>query len=492
MRIRALALVGLVALTASCKAVGPDYERPHIALDPRMPEVAAVATSAPGRIQVTEGPPIVGDYWEVFHDERLNALVREAVDGNQDLHAALARVLVARAVVREDFAPLFPSMTANGTYAYAKLPAFAASSAGAANPFTSGPFSGQPFQALAGYLGLSYEVDIWGRVRRLLESANDTEIASEEDRKNVEITVVNDTLQTYFDLCQADTDVAIAADSVAVATSSLAIVRERYTKGFATELDLRRAEALLASQRAQVPAAELDRAVAAHKLAILLGHMPDLHFDGKPPTEFDLPPEIPTGAPAELLERRPDIRAAEARLASSNAKIGSVIASFFPKVSIFGYLGQATVLDFKNIGTHLGNFYAVGPSISLPLFQGGLTYGQLLEARGQTEENEATYRQTVLRAFGEVADAIISIDRHEKQRGDLGEQVRALVRSVELANVQYRTGFVTFLDVLDAESALLTARLGDVVSLQRALGGGWHELDPDPFQRDLVGAAVPR
>ncbi len=245
-----------------------------------------------------------------------------------------------------------------------------------------------------------------------------------------------------------------------------------------------------------MPGAELDRVTAEHKLALLVGHPPDLHVAGKPPVEFDLPPSIPAGVPADLLERRPDVRAAEARLASSNAQIGAVIAEFFPKLSIVGFLGNATILDFKTISNAASQFYVAGPALSLPIFQGGLTYARYLEAKGHTAESEASYRQAVLRAFSEVADAVSAIGAHERERDAVAAQEAELSRAVELADVQYRAGFVTFLDVLDAQRVLLQARqalvraqrriLGDIVTLQRALGGGWREVEPDDF---LLGLA---
>jgi outer membrane protein TolC len=174
-----------------------------------------------------------------------------------------------------------------------------------------------------------------------------------------------------------------------------------------------------------------------------------------------------------------------------------VIAEFFPKLSLIGYLGNATIMDFKTISNAASQFWVAGPSLSLPIFQGGLTYARYLEAKGHTAENEATYRQTILRAFSEVATAVAAIGAHERERDALAGQVAELSRAVELADVQYRAGFVTFLDVLDAQRVLLAARqslvraqrqiLGDIVTLQRALGGGWREVEPDDFLLCLEG-----
>jgi NodT family efflux transporter outer membrane factor (OMF) lipoprotein len=491
-RSRAHAIIISGVLIAGCSGVGPDYERPKIPVPRTVP---GIATPSSGSIQVTQGPVATGRYWEVFHDAELVQLVDSALDQNQDLRASLARVMIARSVVREQFAPLLPKISVTGTYAHVKLPKL--SNAPATGGAAAAPLTGQPFEAVAGFANLSYEVDLWGRIRRQFESANASEVASEEDRKAVELTVIGDTIQTYFDLCEAGANLAIAHDSVAIATSSLAIVSERFEKGLTTELELRRARALLAQVSAEVPEAELDRATAENKLAVLVGHTPDLHVEGKPPVEFTLPPSIPVGVPADLLGRRPDVRAAEARLASSNAQIGSVIAEFFPKLSLIGYFGNATIMDFKTISNAASQFWIAGPSLSLPIFQGGLTYARYLEAKGHTAENEASYRQTILRAFSEVATSVAAIGAHERERDALAGQVAELSRAVELADVQYRAGFVTFLDVLDAQRVLLAARqslvraqrqiLGDIVTLQRALGGGWREVEPDDFLLGLEG-----
>jgi NodT family efflux transporter outer membrane factor (OMF) lipoprotein len=492
---RALLLV--VALAPAC-AVGPDYKRPAFDPGSRMPEVAAIATTTAGRIAITDAPTATDRYWEVFHDPLIDELVKEALTHNQDLRAALARVLAARSVVHEEFAPLIPYAKVLGAYSYVKLPGLLAT--GGATPPGASPLAGQPFQSQSGVLYTNYEVDLWGRLRRGLEAASSEEIASDEDRKGVEITVVGDVIQTYFDVCEAGADLTIAREAVSVSASSLEIVRERFAKGFATELDLRRAESLLASLRAQVPDAERRRATAEHKLAILLGHLPDRHFAARPPAEFDLPPSIPAGVPAALLDRRPDVRAAEARLSATNARIGATIAEYFPSVSIFGAFGQAS-LDITKISHEASNLFVAGPVLRFPIFQAGLTYARVEEARARNEENEAKYVETILLAFGEIADAVVGIDAHERQRDELDAQVKALTRAVDLSSVQYKTGFVTFLDVLDAQRALLEARqslvhaqrqvLGDIVTLQKALGGGWHEIEADGFEETLVEPVLP-
>ena len=430
---------GLAGLAPGC-AVGPDYERPTIGVGKHLPEIAAVATSS--EVRLTEDEPWAR-WWEVFRDPELDLLVRDALEANQDLRAALSRVQTARSLVREAFAPLLPKIGTIGAYQYVRLPpnAFGANSGSSSAGASSQPpaFSGQPFQTWTGLGSLSYELDFWGRVRRSLESQNAEELATEEDRKTLEISVIADVAGAYFDVGEASAEGAIELEGVATREETLEIVKRRVATGFATELDQRRAEGELASARAQVPDAEARRAVAEHRLAILTGRLPDGHVDGRPPAEFETPPEIPVGVPATLLERRPDIRAAESRLASQNAKIGQAIAGFFPQFTLQGYAGYAS-LDLWKIAQPASQLYAAGPVVRLPLFQGGLTYAQVLEAESRTNEAEANYHAAILRAFGEVADAVVRLATDRRIRDEQAREVEADRQALLVARVQYRPG----------------------------------------------------
>jgi len=483
----------LLAVGTGCPPVGPDFERPRPQVGREMPEATTASTSS---VAFTAGEPW-RRWWEVFHDPDLETHVQAALDANQDLRAAYARVQISRSLVREAFAPLLPSIGTIGAYQYVKLPPLTGTGP---NAPTTGPFSGQPFQAFAGLGSLTYEVDFWGKVRRSLEAANSDMTASDEDRKNVELTVIADVAQAYFDVGEGDAQVAIARDAVKTREETLAIVKKRLDTGFATELELRRTEAELASSRAQVRDYEATRATAEHRLAILTGRMPVLRFAGKPPAEFDVPPEIPLGLPAELLERRPDIRSAEAKLQGRNAGIGQAIAGFFPSLTIYGFAGY-TALDISKIANPNSQLWAVGPVLRLPIFEGGRTAAQVLEAEARTDEALANYHAAVLKAFGEVADAIVRIAADRGMCDDQKAQVLASSRALDVARKQYDEGLALYLDVLDSQRTLLGARQGlvvterrllsDLVQLAKALGGGWSELPPDKFVDEVVEPAVP-
>src|SRR5579872_1638154 len=301
---RASSLVAPLTLVAAC-AVGPDYERPKVDLPTAMPDAAPVTTRGTA-IVVTNGEPI-DRWWTLFGDPQLERLVHDARFGNQDIRAAVARVHAARAAVIGARSPLFPSVGAFGVYSYNRLGTNVVQSSPTAS--TPSVFNGQPFQFWAGGGEMSYEIDLWGRIRRGLEAADAQAEASDEDRKNVEITVTADVAEAYFDLGAAVAERAIFEEGVRVREGTVGYVRERFAGGIAPELDLKRALSELARARALVPEAERRQAVAEHRLAVLLGYMPTLHFKGRPPAEFDLPPELPVGIPAALLERRPDVRA---------------------------------------------------------------------------------------------------------------------------------------------------------------------------------------
>ncbi|HZU96518.1 MAG TPA: efflux transporter outer membrane subunit [Planctomycetota bacterium] len=449
-------------------ALGPDYERPA-APSPASLAATGMVSSEGATIRFTGAKP-QDRWWESFHDPQLETLVADARKENLSLRAALARVQIARSMRAESFAPLLPSINADGEYAYFKLPD------NPALPLHPGS------QGMLGTLSTGYEVDLWGRLRRGVEASDAEEAASICDKRAVETTVVADVAETYFELGEAEALLAIAREAVELRESSLAVVRGRVKTGLATDLDLRRAEGELATTRALVPEYERQRAVAQHRLAVLIGHTPDVAFSGKPPAAFDLPPVIPLGLPATLLERRPDVRAAEEHLRAANARIGAAIADFFPKVTIVGQIGQAS-LNAQNVTTHGAQLWSIGPSIDLPIFSGGLHYARMLEAEARRDEATSNYLLTILGAFREVADAIAGISAHEQERDRQREAVRAQEQSVELAENQYERGLTNYLTVLDAQRSLLAARqalvqservlLSDIVQLQRALGGGW-------------------
>jgi NodT family efflux transporter outer membrane factor (OMF) lipoprotein len=503
----------LLLLLAGCNPVGTNYVRPDIET-PRLTVDVAEVDTGEGIVRITTEAP-VDRWWTIFHDPQLDRLITEARFGNNDLRAAVARVHAARAVVREAFAPLFPTIGATLGYTYLKFapnalpmspqtgqvafpgvsPGPGGTPVGSQSP-TTFAFSGTPFQLWSGLADMNYELDLWGKIRRSLEGAEAQEAATEEDRKNVEITLVSEVADAYFDLGEAEADLEISEEGVRLREQTLELVEERLKGGLVPELDVRRARGELARARAQVPDAERRKAVAEHRLAVLLGRMPNLRFEGRAPAAFELPPELPVGIPATLLERRPDVRAAEHRLRASNASIGEALANFFPSVTIFGRFGYVSI-DIWKIAEPNSQLYAAGPSIRIPIFEGGRTYARLLETEANTDTATATYYQTILIAFREVADAIAGIVAQSRVQKEQTVNVSESQQAVVLVTEQYEKGITTYLNVLDAQRTLLEARqdlvraqrlvLSNVVQLEKALGGGWTEALPEEDGRARSG-----
>jgi NodT family efflux transporter outer membrane factor (OMF) lipoprotein len=482
--LRASSLVASLTIVSAC-AVGPDYERPRVDLPDRMPDAAPVTTGGTASAIVLTSADPADRWWTLFGDPQLERLVHDARFGNQDIRAAVARVHAARAAVIGARAPLFPSVGAFGVYSYNRLGTNVVQSTPSAS--TPSIFNGQPFQFWAGGGEMSYEIDLWGRIRRGLEAADAQAEASDEDRKNVEITVTAEVAEAYFDLGAAVAERAIFEEGVRVREGTVAYVRERFAGGIAPELDLKRALSELARARSLVPEAERRQALAEHRLAVLLGYMPTLHFKGRPPAEFDLPPQLPVGLPASLLGRRPDIRAAEHRLKSTNANIGQAIAGFFPEFSIFGRAGYASI-DAWKLAQPGSQFWFVGPQVHLPIFEGGRTYAQVLETEARTDAATAEYVKVIQVAFREIADAIAGIAAQERVRDEQKENVAQSEIATALVTEQYEKGTTNYLNVLDAQRTLLEARsslvdaqralLSNIVQLEKALGGGWTPETP--------------
>lgn len=469
-----LALLVALGVAAGC-TVGPDWERPETDAPAGLAQGMPVASS--GVTAITSEEPWER-WWEVFREPQLDQLVKDAREQNQRLRAAFARVQASRALVMQQRAPLFPSASLNGDYRYQRSSrgTIAFSVSRDTKPFRPTDF----FQATA---DLSWEIDLFGRVRRGLEASDHELAATEEDRRALEVSLIGEVADAYFDLGEADASLDLAREIVSTRERSLGLVTDRLGAGVAQELDLRRAEAELESARATLPAAQKRHALAEHRLAILTGRTPDVKFHGKPPAAFAIPPSVPVGLPAKLLERRPDVRAAERRAAAQNALVGQAIASFFPRITLLGSIGQSSFFSdrFFYNGSQL---FSIGPSVHLPIFEGGVTYALMLEKEARRDAAVADYRDTILTAFREVADAISSLSADEEVRGRQAAAAKASERALQLAEDQYRNGSTSYITVLDAQRSELAARqaliaaqrdvLRDLVDLEKALGGGWE------------------
>lgn len=463
-------LVGLASASAGILTVGPDYHSP--------------ATAVPGAYKAAqlgswkEGRPLdtvpKGGWWELFHDPELNSLETRALQSNQNLKGAIARVDQARATARLARADLLPSLSLVPAYARQRY-----------SPNQEPSFGSITANTFSVPLDLSYEIDLWGRVRRGFESARADAQASLADYYNVLLTLQADVAQNYFTLRSLDAEIATVTATVGLRKEQVQLVRSRLQGGIGNDLDVARAETELATTEADAAALAQQRNQLENALAILIGNNPSTFRLASADAEHwnPQPPLIPSGLPADLLERRPDVAEAERQLASANARIGVAKGAFFPALSLTasgGYLSG----DVQTLFNWDSRVWSIGPSLSLPIFAGGRNRANLRRARSVFDESVARYREQVLIAFGDVENALAGIHYLAEQSAAQERAVINARRAAGLAADRYRSGLVSYLDVVDADREALQAersnaqlagqRLNIVVALIKSLGGGWE------------------
>jgi multidrug efflux system outer membrane protein len=474
----------LVALLAAC-AVGPDYKRPDVATPAAFKEAPAPAL-APGETAGTwktaEPADAVqrGEWWKVFGDPVLDGLERQALDANQNLKAAAARVEEARAATRAARSQWFPQVGAGFGPTREGL-----SSASQFLPQSAGPSETTLWRAQG---TVSYEADLFGRVGRNVEASRADEQQSDALFRSVQLALQADVAQNYFDLRRLDSDQQLYRRTVELREEALKLVQHRFDEGDISELDVSRAKNELASAQADAVGVARRRAASEHALAILLGEAPaDFSFKETPLAPVAM--RIPPGLPSALLERRPDIAAAERAMAAANARVGLAKAAFFPQLDITGAFGyEASSLG--NLFLWSSRTFLLGPfagtALTLPIFDGGRRSAGVAQARAQYDEQVANYRQQVLVAFREVEDNLADLRLLDDQIHAQDAAVDASQRAATLSRTQYQEGEVSYLDVIDSERSVLASRLqanaltgtqaASTVNLIRALGGGWGDM----------------
>jgi len=460
----------LSALLAGC-TLGPDYQRPAL---PVPEQHRDAEPPVPGR----EAASLADMQWfALFQDERLQALVRTALENNYDIRVAAARVLEAAAQLGVTRSFLLP--TVDGTAAVSRdrvsqelavpLPAGVSPEG---NTFSLG-------------LVLNWEVDIWGRIRRQTESARADLFAADWTQRAVLVTVISQVASAYFTLRELDDELAIAQRTLASRQKSLNLTQLRLERGVSTRLDVTQAQTLLYTAAVTIPQVERQIVQTENAIRLLLAQPPGDILRGRTLTEQPIPPEIPAGLPAALLERRPDIRASEEGLISANAQIGAAKALYFPRISITGLLGiESAELDRFIKSSALT--WHIGADALQPIFN----YGRIRSINEGTLASYlrllAQYEQTIQTAFREVSDALIGYRKSREQRIQQELLVGSLRDRVGLANQRFFGGLDTYLQVLDAERDLFDAELNlarlqrderlNIVGLYRALGGGWESV----------------
>ena len=471
------------AVLAGC-AVGPDYKRPQATTIPDAYTGATnVVTPEAGKtngwkVAEPQAQMSKGDWWEIFEDPELNELESQASAANQQLKVAVAQLAEARAQMDVTRAGLFPNISASGSFVRQR------SSANAPSVSTGKAFgTSATFNDFYVPLSLGYEVDLWGRVRRSVEASRAAAQASADDLETIRLMIQGEVAVDYFSLRTLDAQRSVLYSNILVFTKSFQLTRNLRDGGAVSDLDVAQAQTVLKTTEAQLPAVTLQRAQFEHALALLAGH-PASTFHISERALSTAPPLIPPGLPSALLERRPDISAAERRMASANAGIGVAKAAFFPTVQLNGLAG----LESINAGTLFNassRLWAVGPSITLPIFEGGRLRANLRFAQATYEEMVASYRQSVLTAFSEVEDNLAAQTLLADQYATQSDALAAARKQLEIVNNQYQDGLITYLEVATAESTVLNVefaatqlrgqQLVATVSLVKALGGGWKE-----------------
>jgi multidrug efflux system outer membrane protein len=449
-------------------AVGPNYKRPVVDSPPAFR----------AENEATNGAYAELAWWEVYKDDALQALIREALTNNYDLSIAMARVEQARALAMQAHSQFFPSVTYNGNV-----------SRGRNYVLGSGfPNGGATASTAFATLNAFWEVDLWGRVRRLNESARAQFLASEEARRGVRLALLSDVATTYFQLLELDQEMEIATRTTNSFAESLRIFSQRVEGGTASALQSARAEAALDDAEATVPAIRDRISATENQLCVLLGRNPAPIARPAPLLTQELP-EIPPGLPSALLERRPDVRQAEQLLRSANAQVGESLAEFFPKIGLTALLGKVSP-ELSGFTLGSANAWGIAAEASGPLFEGGRLVGQYQQSKAGRNEFELRYRQTILNAFREVSDALVSHAQLVEIREHQAHEVTALESAVKLSTERYVAGKADYYEVLEAQQQLFPAELNlartqrdqllALVTLYKTLGGGWQdELKPN-------------
>ena len=469
LQMRWLLAAVVVSVLSGCM-VGPDYQRPALPT-PAVFRGAAEVTTPPDTTAL-------GDlhWFDIFKDEQLQALIRTALVANYDLRTAVARVNEARATLGITRSEQFPTIAAS-----ADITTVRASKNGL-TPIPPGVSRDRTVGSVLLNL-VSFEVDVWGRLRRATEAARAQVLAADDTRQAVLTTLVSDVATAYFDLLELDQELEIAQRTLASRQQSLQLIEVRRQGGVATLLDVRQAEQLVYSASKVIPDTERLIEQTENQLRLLLGQPPGNVPRSHPLTAQSQPPAVPPGLPSALLERRPDIRAAEQTLIAANANIGVAKAAYFPTISLTGLLGYESN-QLSSLFKGASSTWQFVPQVTQPIFTAGRITSQVHLAEAQQQEALVQYEKTIQTAFREVSDALVQSRRVTEIRTQQALLVTTLHDRTRLAYMRYQGGVDTLLNALDADRDLFNAELSlaqtqrnallALVQLYKALGGGWQ------------------
>ena len=453
-------IVILIALMAGC-AIGPDYKRPAI-------DTPESYRYEPDQVSDTINTP----WWKQFNDPVLDQLIEEALANNKDVKIAAANVEAAQGILISTRSALFPQISYSGTALRQRV---------SRNDITPAP-DPNPYTSLQAFAGASWEIDLWGRIRRLTESARANMLASEEARRGVILSLVAGVSSAYIQLRALDEQLEIAKRTLKVYADSVKLFELQHKYGQVSLITVEQARSQYETAAVQIPQIEIQIVLTENALSILLGRNPGPMPRGRALGDLSTP-EIPAGLPSQLLERRPDILQAEQTLVAANAQIGAAKAAYFPSISLTGMFGTSST-DMLNFAHGPSNMWNYGGTITGPIFTAGLIAGQVQQAEAGTEAALQSYLQTIQKAFADVENSLVS-------RQKLGEQSQAEDRRVvagyreyaRLARLKYNGGYTSYLEVLYSETQLFPAELSavqarasvliSISSVYKAMGGGW-------------------
>ena len=453
-----LALTAAFAL-AGC-AVGPDYIRPASTLPESAQDVA------------TAEAPVNPTWWTLFGDADLNALVEQTLAANQDLRAAIARLEAAEAAAREAGADYLPRIG---------LEASTGRNKSSGETFNGKKIGGATYNSNRVAATLSYEVDLWGRIRRNNEAVRADTLASRFGRDSLRLTLVGQVANEYLNLRSLDAQIDVTTQTLESRKQAFKIVQARVNGGTASGLEQAQAESALNGAQAQWSELNRQRALSESQIALISGQ-PGMKIKATGLDQLPLPPTPPAGLPSALLEARPDIRQAEEKLVAANARIGVAKAAYYPTISLTGALGSES-MALSNLFSGGAGIWSAALGLAMPIFDAGRTGARVDQATAAQKETLANYRKTVQTAFKEVNDAIVGLHAYSDEEAAYSAQVGASQKALDLAQKRYEAGYSGYMDLLDAQRTLNSAqlqylasrksRLGAAVDLFKAMGGGW-------------------
>jgi multidrug efflux system outer membrane protein len=459
-KMKLICLLVPMALLSACKSVGPDYERPQLAVPNQYSEQADQAQSK-----------VSSTWWTAYQDQLLNDLVSKALQSNTDIKLAVARVEEADALAREIGAATLPQVDLNAGANRSRVTELGG------NPVTTNPRNDYKAE-----LGTSFEIDFWGKLRRAKESVRAQILSSQYAKDTVALSLSGLVATNYLTLRSLDSQITLTQESMKSREASLGLTKRRLEGGVASALDVYQAEVASANLSAQLAELTRQRALSLHQLATLTGDL-SLNIASADIQALPVPPTPPAGLPSSLLEARPDVAQAEQQMIAANANIGVAKAALYPTISLTAGLGGES-LELGDILKSAARIWTGGVSLYLPIFDSGKLNSKVDQASAKQKQALASYEGAIQTAFKEVNDALVDLRQNTEREDALNKSQIAAKKALDVSENRYKSGYSAYLDVLDAQrvyndSALSyvqsrQARLAATVSLFKALGGGWQ------------------